>query len=184
MTTAPSARQDDARQPRPLILTLQLDSDAQRRFDRERNEYFPPGRTAVGAHVTLFHALPGSDEPAIADALAFKAAATTTFEVTIGAPVSLGNGVAYPLTSVTLQALHRQLQQLWWPSLTRQDQQGFRAHVTVQNKVTSDVARRTLALLRSQFAPVSCSGRGLELWRYDGGPWTPLATYSFGPAQP
>ena len=45
---------------RPLVLTLRMDEAAQARFDRERAAWFPAGRTAVGAHLTLFHALPGA----------------------------------------------------------------------------------------------------------------------------
>lgn len=180
---ATSAREYDAGRPPPLIVTLQLDPDSQRRFDQKRREHFPPGRTAVGAHVTLFHALPGGDEPAIAETLAATADRTTVLDLHVAEPISLGNGVAYPLASPPLRVLHRQLQQLWWPRLTRQDQQGLRAHATVQNKVEPDVARRTLATLQHDFAPFTCSGIGLELWRYDGGPWAPRACYPFRVAE-
>ena len=37
--------------------------------------------------------------------------------------------------------------------LTAQDRQGFRAHVTIQNKVTPEVARSTLAALSAVFTP-------------------------------
>lgn len=179
VTAAASAQQYEAGQPRPLILTLQLDADTQRRFDDERRMHFPPGRTAVVAHVTLFHALQGADEPAIADVLVDTVAGIVAFDVSVRMPVSLGNGAAYPLASPTLHAMHRELQHRWWSSLTRQDQQGFRAHVTVQNKVSAEVARRTLAELRAAFVPFSCTAVGIRLWRYDGGPWTARGTYPF-----
>ena len=42
----------------PFILTLTLDPQAQARFDALRARHFPADRLFVGAHVTLFHALP------------------------------------------------------------------------------------------------------------------------------
>lgn len=183
MTSPATPRQGADLGSRPLVLTLQLDRATQDRFDRERREHFPRGRTAVGAHVTLFHALPGAEEPAIRMTLASTANATDSFTVSVGEPASLGNGVAYPLRSTHLQALHGGLQRLWWPRLSRQDQQGFRPHVTVQNKVAAEVARRTCAELRAAFTPVSCTAVGLDLWRYDGGPWTPLASLPFVPPE-
>ena len=45
---------------RPLILTLRLDPESQARFDALRRAHFPPERNLLGAHVTLFHALPAA----------------------------------------------------------------------------------------------------------------------------
>jgi hypothetical protein len=93
--------------------------------------------------------------------------------------VPLGRGAAYRLVSTELSALHRGLQKQWWGALTAQDRQGFRAHVTVQNKVQPEVARSTLAALRARFVPFPVEARGLLLWRYDGGPWTALRRFPF-----
>ena len=169
---------------RPLIVTLQVDDAAQARFDAERRAHFPVDRLKVGAHVTLFHALPGDDEHDIAVTLASTAAAVTPFLVEVHEPVSLGRGVAYPLRSSILQTISHDLQQQWWSRLTPQDRQSLRPHVTVQNKVSPDVARRTLATLRGSYLPFSCTALGLELWRYDGGPWTWRARYAFGGQDP
>jgi hypothetical protein len=46
--------------------------------------------------------------------------------------------------------------------------------VTVQNKVEPDVAKTTLERLCDTFQPGRTRAVGLELWRYDGGPWTLL----------
>lgn len=163
---------------RPLVVTLELDPSAQERFDRERAELFPPGRTQVGAHVTLFHALPGERLSAVADDLA-AAAARPPFPVLVDAVVALGRGAAYRLVSTELSALHRALQTQWWDTLTAQDRQGFRAHVTVQNKVTPEVARSTLGALRTRFEPFPTEAGALLLWRYDAGPWTALQRFAF-----
>jgi 2'-5' RNA ligase len=166
---------------RPLVVTLLLDDEAQQRFEAERRELFPAGRTAVGAHVTLFHALPAHLR---ADAeLQLHRLATTTppFEVAVTEVYSLGRGVAYRLASEEADRLHRELQVRWRPGLTRQDAQPFRPHVTVQNKVSPEVARATLDRLRSTFTPRTVVATGLELWRYDGGPWTLLRPWRLAP---
>ena len=164
------------------MVTLEIDDQAQARFDGERAALFAPGRTQVAAHVTLFHAVPATSEPAVLAALAAAAAARAPFTAEVFELMPLGRGVAYRLRSAELLALHRELQGRWWDVLTRQDRQGFRPHVTVQNKVSPEVAGRTLAQLRQGFAPFQITARGLRLWRYDGGPWTYRERFAFGAA--
>ncbi|WP_375490533.1 2'-5' RNA ligase family protein [uncultured Jatrophihabitans sp.] len=159
----------------PLVVTLVLDDATQQRFDAERARLFPAGRTAVGAHVTLFHAVPGELEEQVRADLAEHA--VDAFDVGVDAVMSLGRGAAYRLAAPELDRVHRALQQLWWAHLTRQDRQPLRAHVTVQNKVSAEQARETVAALRASFVPFTAIAHGLALWRYDGGPWTALARF-------
>jgi 2'-5' RNA ligase len=98
--------------------------------------------------------------------------------------MSLGRGVAYRLHSPELVALHRRLQLGWWQHLTAQDRQGFRPHLTVQNKASAEVAARTLAQLEAGFEPFTVRATGLRLWRYEGGPWAELAQFPFTGGQP
>ncbi|MGN6606268.1 MAG: 2'-5' RNA ligase family protein [Jatrophihabitans sp.] len=161
----------------PLVITLALDDAAQDRFDAERRALFPPGRTAVGAHVTLFHAVPGEREPDVRADLAEVAG--PSFDVLVARVQSLGRGAAYVLDSDELVRRHRELQRRWAPHLTAQDSQGFRPHITVQNKVTPAEARATVARLQAGFQPFAVRAEGWSLWRYDGGPWTHLATIPF-----
>jgi 2'-5' RNA ligase len=165
---------------RPLIVSLEIEDRAQARFDAERAALFPAGRTVIGAHVTLFHALPGVTEAAVTGELAAAAQACPPFQVEVAELMSLGRGVAYRLRSAELLALHRRLQADWWEQLTPQDRQGFRPHVTVQNKVSSEVARRTLEQLHKDFVPFWTTARALRLWRYDGGPWAPRERFALG----
>jgi 2'-5' RNA ligase len=132
----------------------------------------------VGAHVTLFHALPGSSRPGVEDELA-RQRDRPPFTVRVAEPFSLGRGVAHRLVSAELDALHSDLQERWRTLLTPQDSQRFKAHVTVQNKVTPEQARETLARLRAAYRPEDATALGLQLWRYDGGPWTPLRQVDF-----
>lgn len=161
----------------PLVVTLTVDPATQARFDAERAQWFPAGRTQVGAHVTLFHAVPGELEDTVRADLADVAG--PAFDVRITGVVPLGRGAAYALESPELFRAHRTLQQRWYPDLTKQDRQGFRPHVTVQNKVDPDTARRTVAALRAAFTPFTVRAEGFTLWRYDGGPWTELVRIPF-----
>ncbi len=166
--------------PRPLVVTVLLDEATQARFDAERAALFPAGRTVVGAHVTLFHAVPGQRSDRVhADVRAV--ARRDPFLVTVDGLVSLGRGVAYRLESPSLRQVHETLRASWQEWLTPQDRQPFRPHITVQNKVDAATARATLARLSASFRPVTALARGLAVWRYDGGPWTPLAAAPFDP---
>jgi 2'-5' RNA ligase len=167
---------------RPLVVTMRLDAPARQRFDSERAELFPQGATAVGAHVTLFHALPGHLRHDVEAELA-RRAASLPLPVDITGVIPLGRGVAYRLIAPEAQLLHRQLQDLWRPHLTRQDAQPFRPHVTVQNKVDPVVASATLERLRRAFHRESTRAVDFELWRYEGGPWTLLRRWEAGSEQ-
>lgn len=161
----------------PLVVSLELDEDHQRRFDAERAELFP--RTAVGAHLTLFHAVPGERlDRVLADVAA--EADRPSFDLRVTEVMALGRGAAYRLEAEELVALHRRLQRAWSDDLTRQDSQGLRPHVTVQNKVSPDVARATVERLRRSFEPSTARAEALAVWRYAGGPWEPVQRFAFG----
>ncbi len=49
----------------PLVVTAELDAHAHALFEGLRKQHFPPERAQVGAHLTLFHALPGDLEPQV-----------------------------------------------------------------------------------------------------------------------
>ncbi|SHH43328.1 2'-5' RNA ligase [Jatrophihabitans endophyticus] len=162
---------------RSLVVTVRLDDETQQRFERERARWFPAGRTQVGAHVTLFHAVPGELRDDVETDL--HDVTGPPFDVAVTGVRSLGRGAAYVLHSDELTRRHATLQRAWWPHLTRQDRQPFRAHVTVQNKVDPATARRTVAELQAAFAPFPVAALGWSLWRYDGGPWTHLIDVPF-----
>jgi 2'-5' RNA ligase len=159
----------------PLIVTAVLDPLSQQRFDDLRRRHFPPERNHLAAHVTLFHALPGEQEDAVRADLADVVAGAYDVEVT--GVRFLGRGVAYELGSPDLQRVRGELARRWAAWLTPQDRQGFRPHVTVQNKVAPDVARRLHGDLAASFTPSVVRAEGLALWRYLGGPWEPAARF-------
>jgi len=162
----------------PLIVTLLLDDVAQERFDRLRAEHFPPERNHLGAHVTLFHALPGEQVDAVRAELG-EAADRKAFDVAVTGLRFLGRGVAYALDSPDLTRLRDRLAAAWEPWLIRQDRQRHAPHVTVQNKVDPAAARTLHERLLAEFVPYRVRARGLGLWRYLGGPWAPVSEHSF-----
>jgi hypothetical protein len=154
----------------PLIVTALLDADSQAELDDRRRRWFPAGRRVVGAHLTLFHALPGERLAEVRDVLD---------DVTDRAPIPLGRGVAHPLDAPGLGAVHDRIARAFSGDLTRQDQQRLRAHVTVQNKVDPQTARATLAELAAEHVPWTATITGLGLWHYRGGPWDAAGEFAF-----
>ncbi|WP_432491114.1 2'-5' RNA ligase family protein [Kineococcus gypseus] len=163
----------------PLVLALGLLPQDQERLDALRRREFPPERLKVGAHVTLFHALPGEELPVV---LAETAGACRRpgFDVRVAGVRSLGRGAALVLRSAELEALRADLAARFAPWLTPQDAQRFSAHVTVQNFVAPAVARETVQRLSAGFSPWSLRATGVEVHRYLGGPWELLETVPLG----
>jgi 2'-5' RNA ligase len=166
--------------PSPLILTLRLDDASQEMFNALRRAHFPPERNHIPAHLTLFHHLPGEEEAAIRATLAETCSEREPMTLRVSGLRSLGRGVAYRLESTSLHALRAELAREWEPWLTPQDRQKHAPHITVQNKVSPEVARATHERLQAEFVPFEARGKGLLLWRYLGGPWEPVGEYSFG----
>jgi 2'-5' RNA ligase len=164
--------------PAPLIVTLLLDEEAQGRFDRLRAAHFPAERNHLQAHVTMFHALPGEHLAEVTRELA-EVADRTPFDVAVTGVRFLGRGVAIDLDAPELTALRRGLAGAFDPWLTRQDRQWSRPHVTVQNKVPPEVARALFAEMSASFVPETVTARGLGLWNYLGGPWSPAGEFTF-----
>lgn len=169
---------------RPLVVTLALDEADQRRLDDLRRAHFPPERNHLGAHVTLFHALPG-ERGGHVRALLEGATRRAPFPVEVTGVRLLGRGVALVLRSDDLTGLHTRLQRdavdAFGDAVTAQDRQRLSAHVTVQNKVSPERARALHAELSAGFAPGRVEATGLALWRYAGGPWEHLSTELFTP---
>lgn len=155
---------------RPLILTLSLDGASASFFNTLREAHFPQERNYLKAHLTLFHHLPAT-EPMIHETLLEVSKEQPPFSLQVAAVVSIGRGVAYKIDCPSLIAFHKRLQQAWDAWLIPQDQQKLWPHITVQNKVSPEIAKTTLAQLQEDFIPFTASGNRLSLWRYEGGPW-------------
>ena len=168
----------------PLIVTLGFDPMTFERLDALRTRFFPPERNRVPAHLSLFHALPGPESEAVADALEAAASGSPTIPLRFLAVMPLGSGMALKVDAPGLSRVHRRLADTFEPWLTPQDRQPLRPHVTLMNKADRHAARHALEQYRAEFEPVDGLGVSLDLWAYLGGPWRPLARYPFhGPTR-
>ena len=164
---------------RPLILTARMDAQAQAHFQALRTLYFPPERNFIPAHLTLFNHLPPSLLEEACDVLKAMVAHTPILKAQVRALRFLGRGVAYDIYCPDLHHLRAELAERWLPLLTPQDKAPMRAHVTVQNKVTAQVAKTTFTHLQAEFVPRAMHITGLDLHYYEGGPWSPIRGFSF-----
>ena len=163
----------------PLILTALVDPPDLQPFDDLRKRHFPLERNYLRAHITLFHKLPGEERRAIGTALGRMAGEIAAFSAMVDGLRHLGAGVCYTIDSADLRTLRAGLAKRFEPWLGPQDKQGWRPHITVQNKVAKSQADALLAELQPGFQPTRITITGLELWAYKGGPWEHVSTYPF-----
>jgi hypothetical protein len=126
----------------------------------------------------VFHALAPSAEREIRDRLADIAAGPAP-AAQIAGIMDLGGGVALRVVSDELDALRDGLAHDLHGLLGAQDSAGWRPHVTIQNKVSSKIARELVRSLEKELKPRPLRIAGLGLHRYLGGPWETLALYKF-----
>lgn len=136
-----------------------------------RQQYFPPERNIVPAHITLFHALPGNQKTVIEQHLQWQCSQTPGFTLQLPTLRFLGNGVAIEVEAPELIDLRQALAQTWNHWLTTQDRQGYRPHITLQNKVAAADARHLYEQLSEQWQSLSGYSDGVSLWYYRNGPW-------------
>lgn len=163
---------------RPLIVSLSFDEATFERLDALRRAHFPPERNVLAAHLTLFHHLPGEEVSRVIERIG-EVANRSAFEITFARLRFLGRGVAIDVDSTELVDLRAKMAASFRGVLTRQDAQGFRPHVTIQNKVEPAVARALFEGMSADFTPWCGTACGLAVWTYLGGPWSPVAEIPF-----
>ncbi|WP_293789051.1 2'-5' RNA ligase family protein [uncultured Pedobacter sp.] len=151
----------------PLILTLRMDEISQSFFNGKRKAHFPPEKNFLEAHLMVFHHLP-FDEETISFLKGFRFPA---FIAEVTGLMKLGRGVAYRVECAEIIQLHRLLVKHFLPLLNVQDRQGYRPHVTIQNKVSPESARLLYEELNSGFEAFSIGINAIQVFSYLGGPW-------------
>lgn len=173
----------DAAGPQPAaapIIVTALFGDADFAWlDAQRRAHFPPERNLLSAHLTLFHHLAPSLAGELAAVLRHETRHVEPPEATIDRVLPLGRGTAYGVRSPDLAAIRARIADRFAPMLTPQDAAGWRPHVTIQNKVDPAVARALQAEITQSFAPRPLAIVGLASFYYRGGPWEPIARYTF-----
>ncbi len=162
-----------------MILTLLLDGGTTAFFEDLRRRHFPPDRLVVGAHVTLFHALPDDAAPVVDGVL--ERLAPQPSPVHVAGVRFLGRGGANALGAPPGAQVRAALAHPVAGRLSPQDTQPWRPHVTVQNKVTPARARALHEQLQAVFDPFDATATGVALWHYRGGPWEPARRWAFAP---
>jgi 2'-5' RNA ligase superfamily len=165
----------------PIIVAALFGAQDQAFFDGQRTRYFPPERNHLSAHLTMFHHLPPSTADEVKHRLSQEARGVPAPVARIAGLLSLGRGVAYRIDSPDLATIRERLADAFAGLLTPQDQAGWRAHVTVQNKVEPAVAKAMLADLQTGFVPRPVAIAGLAAYWYRGGPWEPMSRHMFAP---
>lgn len=152
------------------VLTLTTTPSLSEPMNALRTAHFPRHLDRTPAHLTLFHALPGSELAGITAALEEHCGAQRPMRLATGAAFRMRRGVGIgvvdggrgkareegggeggggpgrdgevePAGLRAARALHGALQRRWRDVLSEQDRQGgWRPHWTVQNKADSDEA--------------------------------------------
>lgn len=171
------------------VLTLLTDAKHHRTLTETRKKYFPPRLNRLEAHITLFHALPGSLlEESIKPTLREISSKTNQFHLLAATPFRLNKGIAIGLPKSSggddARQVHQQLKAAWGDFLSRQDAGGFAAHYTIMNKV-DDEKEVQKAFEQVQDEWKGCHGTvlGLSLFKYDRGNWVHNEDFKFATSQ-
>lgn len=164
-----------------MIVTAWIEPDDLMIFNRLRQRLFPAHLNKLTAHLTLFHHIPPAERQSFIRTAKSYTAGCAPMQAEVLPPYLLGRGVAYQIESQRLSNLRLKLRDDYLSHLTDQDKvRGKRLHITVQNKVSSSEAKQTLSSLLAAYESRELGIRGLQFYRYDGGPWTLLDECSFG----
>ncbi|KAK0888358.1 hypothetical protein LTR02_016383 [Friedmanniomyces endolithicus] len=162
-----------------LHRTLLTDQQHHDRMTRLRTQYFPKRINKLDAHLTFFHALPGSKlESAVIPVLQDVAQHTAPFRLLATKPFRLKHGIALSVAKTQgaqqAQGVHRALLEPWLKEgfLSEQDRGRCNVHYTIMNKVDDELQiAKALEEVRDSFKPDAGTAEGLGLWRYDRGWW-------------
>jgi hypothetical protein len=168
----------------PIIVTALMGARDFAWADGLRRAHFPPERNLIPAHITLFHHLPPARLPELARLLGDLTRMQPAPAARLSDVLFLGRGVAFRIDSPGLLAVRDRVAEWFAGDLTPQDRQRPRLHITIQNKVAPDNARRLHAELSAECRPRPLQIAGLAAWHYLGGPWQLVREFPFarGPA--
>lgn len=158
------------------ILTAQLDADSFAWLDGLRRAHFPPERNVLSAHLTMFHRL----SPVQVARLQSVPLPAAPLSLQFDGVMFLGFGNALRATSPALERLRAEVKTAVGDEVSRQDDQRWTPHVTIQNKAAAEDARALHAVLARDFRSRMASVHGLDIFEYLGGPWRLAQSLPFG----
>lgn len=166
-------------------LTLWTDDGHHEAMTVLRRQWFPARLLKVEAHVTLFHALPGSKLHLLKQEITEISEGIPKFEISANRSgiYEMGRGVGIRLSEGQRKAakLRSELKNKWEPFLSRQDQQErWRGHYTIMNKENNKTrVLECLKELQDGFGGSRGTVKGFNIWKYDRGWWREVETFSF-----
>ncbi|TKA34051.1 hypothetical protein B0A50_00031 [Salinomyces thailandicus] len=169
-------------------LTLLTSPPLQTPLTALRTRYFPRHLNKLPAHLTLFHALPGSQlRDNVIPTLQRVAHHTERFRIATGGVMKMRKGMGIFVSPAhggrETQAVRRRLLEVWeeggW--LSEQDRAGGgKPHWTVMNKVDdAGAVERAQREAEEGFKGAEGWGEGLGLWRYEKGWWVWQRGFAF-----
>lgn len=167
----------------PLILTARIAEGDVAPFGRLRQKHFPRDRNVLGAHLTMFHRLPGEYRDTIVETLKSVTAQAETMAAKVSGLRHLGAGVAFVIACPALEDIRASLKTEFVAWLGSQDMQTWRPHITIQNKAPKVTADALYRDMNAGFEPHTIEIIGLDLWNYLGGPreHVTFARFEVGP---
>lgn len=163
----------------PIIVAAMFGKDDFVFLDRMRRQFYPSDRNIIAAHLTLFHHLPPSTSEELKYRLNAETHGVKAPRARLNRLMSLGRGVAFGIESPDLENIRDRLAEGFSGLLMPQDQQAWRPHVTIQNKVSPFEAKTLIESLSADFKPRSLKIAGLASYYYRGGPWELLSSHKF-----
>lgn len=167
------------------VLTLLTDTKHHQTLTDTRKRYFPARLNKLDAHITLFHALPGSKlEEHIRPTLRDITKNEAPFPILAAKPFRLSKGIAIGVPKSQggddARRVHAQLKGPWMDFLSQQDAGGFAAHYTIMNKVDDQKeVQRAFEVVEEQWKACKGTVQGLSLFRYDRGHWIHAEDFKF-----
>ncbi|KAI6818797.1 hypothetical protein KC332_g10017 [Hortaea werneckii] len=193
---SPSHRPQIQTEDEPVyVLTLLTDKPHHDRMTAFRKQYFPKHLNKLEAHLTLFHALPGSKlDSTVIPTILSVAQRTAPFKLRANKVMRMKRGLGIALAKTQgadqTKEVHAQLRDAWLQDgqrwLSEQDRGGLgHVHYTIMNKVddVEDVERAQEEVEKSFKGDVGVA-EGLVLFRYDRGFWRWERKFEFGGEAP
>ena len=144
--------------------------------------HFPPERNQLGAHLTMFHAIPPSLETEVRQRLAAFGAELPPPRASVAGLMNLGGEWPIRIVSRRSRCDPRRACRRLSRHLTRRTA-GWRPHVTIQNKVAAAQSARAARPACGVVRAAAAEDAGLAFDRYLGGPWAPGRRYPFRGAE-
>ena len=163
----------------PFIVTAELPGDVLAWADALRRAHYPLERNKLVAHVTLFHSFAPSLREELQRTLGRFAGEYGRPAARIDSLMGLGTGTALAIHSPAMLAIRDHIAEHFHGALTAQDSHAPRLHITIQNKVTREVAAALQRELSAMLQPRSFAFSGLGLHLYCETHWENLGIWPF-----